>query len=72
MSTEKSRRPLFLAGAFHTGETARACLFIMPFLMFPVAAHLDDCRSRPADRIVLLGLVFGQSLVMQTLGGYVW
>ena len=22
---------MFLAGAFHTGETARACLFIMPF-----------------------------------------
>ena len=70
---------MFLAGVFRTGETARACLFIAPYLMFPVAAHLDR-RHRPQDedplrwreRKLLLCLVFGQSLVMQTFGGYLW
>jgi len=63
---------MFLSGAFRTGETGRACLFIVPYLMFPVAAQIDRGRPRHYERQVLLWLVFGQTLVMQTFGGYVW
>ena len=52
---------MFLSGAFRTGETARACLFIYPYLMFPVAACLQRKEFSLTDRKVLLGLVFGQS-----------
>ncbi|MBN2477073.1 MAG: hypothetical protein JXB62_20870 [Pirellulales bacterium] len=63
---------MFLAGTFRTGETARACLFIYPYLMFPVACHLHHRGYCDADMRLLLWLVFGQSLAMQTLGGYCW
>jgi len=63
---------MFLSGAFRTGETARACLFIVPYLMFPVAAQLEQCGRREIDRKALLWLVFGQALAMQTFGGYTW
>ncbi len=63
---------MFLTGAFRTGETARACLFIVPYLMFPVAVYLDRCSYRERDKTVLLWLVFGQTMVMQTFGGYYW
>jgi len=63
---------MFLTGAFRTGETARACLFIYPFFMFPVATYLHVRGCRDADKRLLLWLVFGQSWAMQTLGGYYW
>ena len=63
---------MFLSGAFRTGETARACLFIYPYLMLPVAACLQRTEFSLTDRKVLLVLVFGQSLAMQTFGGYFW
>ncbi len=63
---------MFLSGAFRTGETARACLFIYPYLIFPVAAYLEQRGRYDDDRRLLLSLVFGQSLAMQTLGGYFW
>jgi len=63
---------MFLSGAFRTGETARACLFIVPYLMLPVAAYLQQRGCTPHDKRVLAWLVFGQSLAMQTFGGYYW
>jgi len=63
---------MFATGAFRTGETARACLFIYPYLLLPVAAVLDHERPEPADRRLLVWLVFGQALVMQAIGGYFW
>jgi len=63
---------MFLTGAFRTGETARACLFIYPYLTLPVAAYLHHRGCRQEDRRLLLWLVFGQSMAMQTLGGYYW
>lgn len=63
---------MFLTGAFRTGETARACLFIYPYLLFPVAAYLRHFPPCDRDSKLLLWLVFGQSLAMQTLGGYYW
>lgn len=63
---------MFLSGAFRTGETARACLFIVPYLMLPVAAYLQHRGCTMHDKRVLAWLVFGQCLAMQTLGGYYW
>jgi len=63
---------MFLAGAFHTGETARACLFIYPYLLFPVAAYLQQGRLSPQDAKILPVLVFFQSLGMQMFGFYFW
>lgn len=63
---------MFLAGAFKTGETARACLFIYPYLMFPVATCLHDGNCRRTDKRLLLWLVFGQTLVMQAMAGFYW
>jgi len=63
---------MFATGAFRTGETARACLFIYPYLLLPVAAQLDHQQPDASDRRLLVWLVFGQTLLMQTFGGYFW
>jgi len=63
---------MFLSGAFRTGETARACLFIVPYLMLPVAAYLQHRSCTMHDKRALAWLVFGQTLAMQTFGGYYW
>jgi hypothetical protein len=56
---------MFLAGAYRTAETARTCLFIYPFLMFPVAVYLQHRCPVGKDRVKLLGLVFIQTVLMQ-------
>jgi hypothetical protein len=63
---------MFLTGAFRTGETARACLFIYPYLIFPVAAYLQHHPCSEQDQRILLWLVFGQTVLMQTVAGYYW
>jgi hypothetical protein len=63
---------MFATGAFRTGETARACLFIYPYLLLPVATWLDARRAEPGEAKQLAWLVFGQALLMQTIGGYFW
>ena len=63
---------MFLAGAFHTGETARACLFIYPYLLFPVAGYFRHGRVSAPDAKILPALVFFQSLGMQIFGFYFW
>ncbi|MBC8104290.1 MAG: hypothetical protein H7Z41_17075 [Cytophagales bacterium] len=60
---------LFLTGAYRTGETARACLFVYPYLLLPALAALP---SDPAQRRVWYGLVFAQALLMQLLGRFFW
>lgn len=61
---------LFATGAFRTGETARAALFIYPFLIFPVAYYLKTSDFSLKDRNTLLYLVFAQTILMQTFGFY--
>ncbi len=63
---------MFLTGAFRTGETARACLFIYPLLIFPVAAYLQHHPGSEKDQRQLLMLVFGQTVAMQTIAGFLW
>ena len=60
---------LFLTGAYHTGETARACLFLCPYLLLPVIAQ---SLSEPTKRRWILSTVFAQALLMQLLGRYFW
>jgi len=33
---------MYLVGAWRTGETARACAYIYPFLLFPVGRYLEE------------------------------
>jgi hypothetical protein len=55
---------MFITGAYRTGETARACLFIYPFLMFTL-------RDLPASRLRPLVAAAGvQTVLMQVLGNY--
>ena len=57
-------------GAFRTAETARAALFIYPFLIFPVASYLQRSNISLKERNVLMYLVFVQTILMQTFGFY--
>ena len=62
---------MFLAGVWKTGETARACVFIYPFLLVPVANFFREETNRHACALIC-SLVFGQSLLMQLVGNYFW
>ena len=61
---------LFLTGAYHTGETARACVFIVPYLLLPVLPPF--ARATPGEQRTLLAVVLAQSVLMQLLGNYFW
>lgn len=63
---------MFAAGAFRTGETARACLFIYPYLLLPVAVHLRSLGGAAVVGAQILLLVFLQALLMQTFGSFFW
>jgi len=63
---------LFLTGAPKKGETARICMFILPFLLIPVMEYLNEAGYPHRERIILLVLVFGQAVFMQLIGVYVW
>ena len=61
---------MFVTGAFRTGETARASIFIFPYLMLPVALYLDSTGLNRERRLGLAGFVFVQTIIMQTVGNY--
>ena len=61
---------LFLSGAFHTGETARACVFLYPLLLLPVLAALRE--ASPGERTLVLALVLAQTIGMQSFGNFFW
>ncbi len=63
---------MFASGAFHTGETARACLFIYPFLFLPIAASSRNAPLATDERRRFAGVLFGQTVMMQLLGDYFW
>ncbi len=63
---------MFLTGAFRTGETARVCSFIYPYLMFPVVAYLREKNAPVGDRVLLASCVFVQAVLMQLFGHYIW
>jgi hypothetical protein len=57
---------MFLGGAYRTGETARACLFIYPYLLLIFST---ENLHRIKGFFLLAGL---QTAVMQLIGGYFW
>ena len=61
---------VFLSGAYKTGETARACIFVLPALLLPLAAAPDLAEARTVRRLSLL--LAAQALVMQAFGNYFW
>ena len=63
---------LFSLGVYQTGETARGCLYIYPFLIFPVAFYLNEMDYSLAEKNKLLILVFVQAIIMQLIGYYKW
>ena len=63
---------LFLTGAPKKGETARICMFILPFLLIPVLFYLDEAAFSRAEKIKLLVLVFLQAVIMQLIGQWLW
>ena len=57
---------LFLAGAFRTGETARVCQFIYPYLFL---AFIRVEKQVIIDLTIIAGV---QTAVMQLCGNYFW
>ncbi len=57
---------MFLAGAFRTGETARTCLFIYPYLLL-LLRHVPIPNLRIA--VAAAGI---QTAIMQLVGDYFW
>jgi hypothetical protein len=57
---------MFAAGAYRTGETARACLFIYPYLLLSIRG----VRGPALDGLIAVAAV--QTAIMQTFGGYRW
>jgi len=63
---------IFLSGAYKTGETARACMFIYPYLMLPVVAYIVKRRPDEKEQKQIAWLVFTQAVLMQFAGSYIW
>lgn len=61
---------MLATGAFRTAETARAAIFIYPFLIIPVAYYLQKFNVSMKERNILMYLVFAQTVLMQTFGFY--
>ncbi len=63
---------MFAVGTFRTGETARALIFIYPFLLFPIVRYLNETSTLQVSRMQIAILVFSQTLCMQLFGFYHW
>ncbi|MHA1769985.1 MAG: hypothetical protein ACTSYL_10370 [Candidatus Thorarchaeota archaeon] len=63
---------LFLTGAPKKGETARICMFVLPFVMITIAWHMQQEKYSQREILKLILLVLAQAVIMQTIGVYVW
>lgn len=61
---------MFATGAFRTGETGRAAMFIFAYFMIPIALVIDRLRSDRVERIHLATIVFAHAVLMQVIGNY--
>ena len=57
---------MFVIGVYRTGETARAAIFIYPYIMM----SLVNASSPIVEDIVILA--GSQTAFMQLFGGYFW
>jgi hypothetical protein len=64
---------MLAVGVYRTGETARGALFMYPFLLLPAAYWISEQAYFTRRRMqILAALVFGQALLMQMMGDYLW
>ncbi|WP_049935922.1 hypothetical protein [Haloplanus natans] len=63
---------LFLAGTPRTGETARICLFLLPFLLLFVGNYFHHRNLSFTEGKQLAALVWLQAVCMQLFGNYLW
>ncbi|MFW9904883.1 MAG: hypothetical protein ACFFFH_11165 [Candidatus Thorarchaeota archaeon] len=67
---------LFSLGVYKKGETARAAIYIYPFLLIPVATFLEQVKKNTTNsgltKVLILIAVFCQTIVMQLFGNYIW
>jgi hypothetical protein len=63
---------LFLSGAPRKGETARICMFVLPFLLIPTLYYLDGAQFSRVEKIKLLLLVSLQAVIIQFFGQWLW
>jgi hypothetical protein len=63
---------MLAAGAYRTGETARAAMYIYPYLLLPVVGWLGRTEIPRTGWWQLAALVFAQGLLMQLFGSYFW
>jgi hypothetical protein len=61
----------FLTGAYYTGETARAAIYIYPFIFILLAYFFEKAKISQKDQKLMFVLVFAQSLIMQLFGWYI-
>lgn len=57
---------MFLSGAYRTGETARACLFIYPYLFYP----LFNTSEEKIKGLIILASI--QTIIMQLFINFFW
>ncbi len=63
---------MLAAGAFKTGETARACLFVMPCVLAVVAPLASSGVLERRHLTLLTVSLFAQTLIMQLWGDFFW
>jgi len=56
------------AGTYRTGETARTCMFIYPYLTIPAAIFLNENRFILTEKKTLIFLIVLQTIILQTFG----
>ena len=57
---------MFITGAYKTGETARACLFIYPYLFLTIR----NIHTKYITSLIALSGI--QTFLMQISGSYFW
>ncbi len=62
----------FLTGAYRTGETARACLFVWPFLGAAIGAYAVPNLISQRSRTVVVGAAVFQTFLMQSAVMFYW
>jgi len=64
---------MFLTGAYKTGETARACLYIYPLLLLPIAYYLSKKNDFSIhEKRQILFVLWVQSILMQIFLFFSW
>lgn len=63
---------LLATGAFRTGETARAGLFLAPYLILPIVVVWTPEGAVAGTRARLCAALFAQTVCMQLFGRYFW